>query len=43
MVGYECRKDKMEKTLWEQVQEIVRADVERILAEQAEKDAEVKE
>lgn len=33
----------MEKTLWEQVQEIVRADVERILAEQAEKDAEVKE
>ena len=30
----------MEKTLWEQVQEIVRADVARILAEQ---DAEVKD
>lgn len=32
----------MEKTLWEQVQEIVRADVARILAEQAKTDAEVK-
>jgi hypothetical protein len=33
----------MEKTIWEQVQEIVRADVARILAEQAETDAEVKD
>jgi hypothetical protein len=30
----------MEKTIWEQVQDIVRADVARILAEQ---DAEVKD